>query len=271
MTEEIIFTSKGPRRRSQVRKCHRGTRVRRAVDSGNWEQIAGPGRSWKNIGYKPPPKADLNDDSSSWKSYASWTNVTGPQICWFAASWIVPPRPLADDGQTVFLFIGVEDIGHSHIVQPVLQWGPGPSGDLKGAWSIASYWVGGDNDPLFASEAVVVQPGDKLTGRMVLSPAYDKNDQPNGLVNCRCQFDGHPETILNAENLPPLKICDVTLESYNVSQAAPYPPVATTAFENMVVAFYDGSEPVVWNAEGKAEVNANGSIGAAVTVKYPSV
>jgi hypothetical protein len=63
---------------------------------------------------------------SGWITYASWTNNTGAPISLFSTSWIVPPAPATQSGQTIFLFSGIQNSGF--IYQPVLQWG-------SSAWS----------------------------------------------------------------------------------------------------------------------------------------
>ena len=55
------------------------------------------------------------------------------------------PGPRArTHGQTIFLFNGIEPGDFSHILQPVLQWGPSAAGG-GASWSVASWYVGGGN------------------------------------------------------------------------------------------------------------------------------
>jgi hypothetical protein len=52
------------------------------------------------------------------------------------AEWNVPPAPSTNDGQTVFLFNGLEDYHNVvSIIQPVLGW----NSDYPSAWGIASW------------------------------------------------------------------------------------------------------------------------------------
>jgi len=51
-----------------------------------------------------------------------------------SSTWPVPPQPSINNGETLFLFNGLEDIDAvQSILQPVLQWyAPGP-------WAVASW------------------------------------------------------------------------------------------------------------------------------------
>lgn len=66
--------------------------------------------------------------TTGWVVDASWVNGTGTPITYFATSWVVPPPPATSNGQTIFLFNGMQDATNSHILQPVLQWGTSGAG-----------------------------------------------------------------------------------------------------------------------------------------------
>jgi hypothetical protein len=73
------------------------------------------------------------------------------------ASWTVPPQPLANDGQVLYFFPGLEDINNTEsILQPVLQF-------YLGQWSIAS-WNCCLSGIVTNSAGVNVSPGDRIYG-----------------------------------------------------------------------------------------------------------
>ena len=46
--------------------------------------------------------------TDGWIINSEWTNNTGNPISYFKTRWIVPPEPATDNGQTVFLFNGIQ-------------------------------------------------------------------------------------------------------------------------------------------------------------------
>src|ERR1017187_6783175 len=73
------------------------------------------------------------------------------------ATWIVPPAPTSNDGQTVFFFPGMQDASQDKtILQPVLGW-------VGGQWSIAS-WNCCTNGVTTGSTPVNVNAGDSIYG-----------------------------------------------------------------------------------------------------------
>lgn len=91
--------------------------------------------------------------------------ATGESYGEIIATWGVPPTPATDDGQTLFLFPGLEDINDvQSILQPVLQWyTPGP-------WAIAS-WNCCLNGIAVESTPLDVSPGDTILGTITSSCA----------------------------------------------------------------------------------------------------
>lgn len=72
--------------------------------------------------------------SHNWIEYASTTTTSSFGELY--AYWAVPPAPKDNNGQTVFLFPGLEDYKHVvTIIQPVLGW----NADFASAWGIASW------------------------------------------------------------------------------------------------------------------------------------
>jgi hypothetical protein len=104
----------------------------------------------RELGGIEPPTID------GWLEYVSTTTTTSYGA--IEASWIVPPLPQVDTGQTLFFFPGFEDISDvQSIVQPVLQWyAPGP-------WAMAS-WNCCMQGTTWESNPINVSPGDTVLG-----------------------------------------------------------------------------------------------------------
>jgi hypothetical protein len=117
----------------------------------------------KVIGDERAPKTP--DISHAWIEYASIT-TTGAygQIY---GEWDVPPTPASNDGQTVFLFNGLEDINDVvTIIQPVLGW----NSDYGSAWGIAA-WNCCVNGSVNEATPAKVNPGDHLEGYVFMNCA----------------------------------------------------------------------------------------------------
>ena len=127
-----------------------------------------------------------------WISYAYWTNNTGSPVTRFATTWVVPPAPATDSGQTIFLFNGIQN--STMIYQPVLQWGPSAAGGGS-YWAVASWYADGQTGTSFHSTLVRVNPGDVLVGVMTLTAR-----QGNGF-SYNCQFTGIANSSLPISNV----------------------------------------------------------------------
>jgi hypothetical protein len=78
---------------------------------------------------------------SGWIAYTYWNNGTGKSITSFKTRWVVPPAPVSNDGQLIYLFNGIQNYGYNYgILQPVLQWGASPAGGGS-YWAVASWYV----------------------------------------------------------------------------------------------------------------------------------
>jgi hypothetical protein len=98
--------------------------------------------------------------SHAWVEYSSTTTSTS--YGYLYANWSVPPAPSTNDGQTVYLFPGVEDYNDVvTIVQPVLGW----NSDFASAWGIAS-WNCCKSGTVFEATPVRVNSGDTILGYM---------------------------------------------------------------------------------------------------------
>jgi hypothetical protein len=248
---KYVRTSMGIRLASQVVAVRGGSRVSRPRNGG---------RVHAEAAQNSPEQTQVAVASSGgWISWGSWESAAADPIVSFVASWTVPPAPSQGNGQLVYLFNALQDGAGAHILQPVLQWGLSPALNSGPYWGLASFWVGGTNDPTFCSEFVPVSPGATVTGRMEVSV------QQNGLYSCSCRFDGFPGTQLTAENLPALVGASVTLEAYDIGPDAPYPAISGTNFSGIAVELDSGPPVLDWAKSGGATVLPDG----AVEVVYP--
>jgi hypothetical protein len=259
--DDVYFTSRGPRKASQIRQVPGGARVRQT--GLGWEMRTMDTVSWTSIDQAPPVTSTVTP-AGGWQSWCTWTNRSLQPIGSFESRWTVPVAPAAANGQTIYLFNGLQDANGKHIVQPVLQWGRSPAKGSTNAWGLASFWVGGQNDLMFTTDWVEVAPGAVVTGRMTL------NAQDNGLVSCTTEFDSFPATQLTAENLPPLVECVLTLEAYSTGPAAPFPAVPFTEFSAVTVAPDTVAAKVAWVPNGRAVIKKDGGSGACIDVVYPT-
>lgn len=203
---------------------------------------------------------------SGWISYASWTNNTGHPVTRFSTTWVVPPAPATDHGQTIFLFNGIQN--STMIYQPVLQWGPSGAGGGS-YWAVASWYVDGQGGPAFHSNLVRVNPGDVLTGVMHLT------GQSGSHFSYGCEFTGIANTGLPINNVQELTWNIETLEAYGVQQCSDYPNTNFTAFTGIDLQTSAGHPTIAWSASNavtdcgqSARVVSNANAGGEVDIYY---
>jgi len=165
-------------------------------------------------GTRPP------DISHAWIEYASIHD--GPDYEEIYSEWDVPANPADNDGQTVYLFNGLEDYTNDlTIIQPVLGW----NSDYKDAWGIAA-WNCCYSGNTWEGTPATTNPGDHLEGYVfsncssgsktctswdiVIADEQNKNfseliDSPNNGQTFNWAFGG-------------------VLEVYNIVQCGDYPP-----------------------------------------------
>lgn len=102
---------------------------------------------------------------TGWIVDTRW-NRPGAPVTSFRTTWTVPPAPSSHDGQTIFLFNGLEN--DSMILQPVLQWGPSAAGGGNN-WAVASWFADGQSGQAFHSSLSGVTAGEQLVGVMTLT------------------------------------------------------------------------------------------------------
>lgn len=147
MSDELVLTPGGFRPRSLVHKIEPGHYL--DTSTGRFRQhdrtgklVADHGPMIQRPGGKPLMPTNVTREpgpapalGTGWIVYASWTNNTGRTITSFKTTWVVPPPPATQSGQTIFLFNGIQN--STMIYQPVLQWGPSAAGGGNN-WAVAS-------------------------------------------------------------------------------------------------------------------------------------
>eukprot|EP01111_Echinosteliopsis_oligospora_P003606 TRINITY_DN1565_c0_g1_i1.p1 TRINITY_DN1565_c0_g1~~TRINITY_DN1565_c0_g1_i1.p1 ORF type:complete len:271 (-),score=80.24 TRINITY_DN1565_c0_g1_i1:125-937(-) len=176
-------------------------------------------------------------DPDGWRSSAwSW----GTNYTYFAATFTVPQTPTDTNGQCLFFFPSTqhEGSGSGDILQPVLQYNcNGHSG-----WTMAS-WYGAVQ--YTQSESVPVNPGDAITGAIILSgdtwyiESFPLNNN-NALTVLSVSPGGDDAPYFQAQNT-----AQVALEVYGVSQCDMYPSSPTIEWTGM--ALQDGGNWVTPN------------------------
>lgn len=110
--------------------------------------------------------SDIRPFPTGWTSYADWSNTGPPLIAHFQSTWIVPPAPATDHGQTVFLFNSLIPAIGTSILHPVPQWGSSVAGG-NSSWAVANFCVSGTN--AFFTPLVSIAVGQSLSDIMVIA------------------------------------------------------------------------------------------------------
>lgn len=231
---EWCLTPLGYRQRANVHRVPRTHRARKHLDEP-WQLIeieSGRAQALVPAARKPlPAPVDLGAAGNAWASFGAIANPGTSPFTLSEATWVVPPKPAVDRGQTIYLFNGFQHASDD-IVQAVLVYGkypaaPGTEASTRGGWAIASFLVPSaqsSDQTLLVSEGVVpVKPGDTVTGRI----SYTGTDAVTGDSQYLCEFVNYPTTRL-ATTVPFCGWCCVTLELWDVEDTSQLPPQTTT-------------------------------------------
>jgi len=190
------------------------------------------------------------------------------------ATWIVPPAPTSNDGQTVFFFPGLEQfVGDLSILQPVLGW----NADFGSAWGIAS-WNCCVMGTTVESSAASVNSGDTILGTIVSTCSAGTLTCSKWNITTNDVTSSKSVELANSPNSGQTFnwAFAAALEVYNVSQCSDYP---SNGFINFTaVDLYDNSFNLIpspaWGYSADAsglspQCNYGGQIGTAeVTLDY---
>jgi hypothetical protein len=152
------------------------------------------------------------------------------------AYWNVPPSPTKNDGQTLFLFPGLEDYKDVvTIIQPVLGW----NSDYSAAWSIAS-WNCCVNGAANEAAPQRVNSGDVIWGYMLDTCA-------SGTVSCS-SWDIVTRDLTNGKVSELIKSSSYkqtfnwafagALEVYDIVQCGDYPNSGPSTQDGHSISFY---------------------------------
>jgi hypothetical protein len=171
----------------------------------------------------------------SWIESASTTTSTSYGE--LVATWTVPPAPTSNNGQTVYLFPGMEDINDVvSIIQPVLGW----NSDFGSAWGIAS-WNCCPSGITVESTPVRVSAGDEIKGTMRDLCSAGTLSCAKWRVISEDVTTGHSTTLNNSpsEGQTFNWAFAGALEVYSVSQCSDYPSNGALAFSDLALFDYN--------------------------------
>lgn len=174
----------------------------------------------------------LYPSDNGWVTYAEWYNSSGIPIETFQTNWNVPSTPVANNGQTIFIFNAMQDgvTTTSHILQPVLQWGSSSAGGGS-YWAVTNWYGSGSqtNGQYFHGALAQVSTGTTIQGVMSLT-AVNGNE-----YSYTSSFSGYPaSTEMTVNNAPQLIWAFETLECYGMQSESDYPnALGTTPYISM--------------------------------------
>jgi len=93
----------------------------------------------------------------------------------------VPKTPVAQDDQSIYIWIGTDPDDESDVMQPVLGWnrkgGDDPSGQWygKGGWGIESWMMVPSGQSFYSETIWGFQPGDEIDGLIQADPSLGAN------------------------------------------------------------------------------------------------
>jgi hypothetical protein len=169
------------------------------------------------------------------------------------STWTCPPLPLAQDGQVVFFFPGLEPLSPQPdytILQPVLNYGDygAPS------YSLAS-WNCCPSNITWASSPINVSPGDTLAGTIVMTCAAGTLTCPTWNVISEDKTTSQSTELSgtsNAGNTFNWGFGGV-LEAYNIVQCADYPNNPSLTMNTLL---YDSNLSLVPSPDWTDSLNA---------------
>jgi hypothetical protein len=157
--------------------------------------------------------------SHAWVEYAGTTTTSAYGEIY--ANWNVPPAPATHDGQTVYLFNGLEDYNDVvTIIQPVLGW----NSDYASAWGIAS-WNCCVTGTVFEATPAPVNSGDRIVGAVFDTCAAGTKTCSSWDIITLDETNGNYSELLDTSNFGQTFnwAFGGVLEVYNIAQCGDYP------------------------------------------------
>jgi hypothetical protein len=190
--------------------------------------------------------------SHAWVEYASTT--TSSSYAYMYAYWTVPPAPSANNGQTVFLFPGMEDYKDVvTIIQPVLGW----NDDYPSAWGIAS-WNCCASGTVFEATPTRVNSGDTIAGYMFDTCAPGTLSCASWDIITQDETSGKYSELANTSSQGQTFNWAFAgaLEVYNIVQCGDYPTDNSVSFYN--IELYSDSFALIGNPAWSVTNNSAG-------------
>jgi hypothetical protein len=178
-------------------------------------------------GTEEPP--ELSGDQ--WVEDANLT--TNTSYGGIKATWIVPPAPLSNDGQTVLLFPALS--GALTIIQPVLGWN---AGSAAPQWSIASWNCCYNGNKVYSAH-LNVNSGDTIQGTIQSVCSAGTLSCSGWNITTLDVTSGQSSELTSTSSYgQTFNVADSgVLEVYNVVQCSDYSPNGGVSFSD--VALYD--------------------------------
>jgi hypothetical protein len=184
------------------------------------------------------------------------------------AYWTVPSAPSTDNGQTVFLFPGMEDYNDVvTIIQPVLGW----NADYASAWGIAS-WNCCASGTVFEATPAPVKSGDTIAGYMWQTCGAGRVSCASWDILTEDRTSGRYSELLNTSSQGQTFnwAFAAALEVYNISQCGDYPSNHSISFYDLGLFDYNYAYIAnpSWTADASAGLSPGCSYGVGVNLHY---
>ncbi|GEM_PF-3391509 len=167
--------------------------------------------------------------SNAWVEDAStcYCPTTPPAIQKLSGAWTVPPAPTSNDGQTIYLWIGLQPTANNTapLIQPVLEWGQGSAN----YWQIASWYCSTTSNSSCQSSTSVysTSAGKTITGTLTGS-SCSSSTGVCGSWNIQTTDGTNVSTLTYSGSTALYWLDGAVLEEWNVIQCSDYPAEHTT-------------------------------------------
>ncbi|KAF8912186.1 hypothetical protein CPB84DRAFT_1761523 [Gymnopilus junonius] len=158
-----------------------------------------------------------------------------PSVCFPLLDGTI--RPANTDGQLLYWFNALVPPSDDAILQPVLQYGVSPAGGGP-YYSIASWYL--INSNVYFSDLIQVQPGQELTGYMVLVSTTTSGSTTEYVW--AVYFGGYRGTIITIQTTEQLNWAYEALEIYGTQSTADLPS-GNTDMSGISVTYENNESP----------------------------
>jgi len=216
-------------------------------------------RSNKPIG---PPPPTSRSDQNIWNASVTWDNTSNFPIESFTTNWRVPPYPLVDDNQSIFIYSAAQPADYSSALLPILQYGPSAAGGAN-TWAVATWYM--TSAYVYHTCLTQVEIGDPLHAaihltyiRQLLPPTYDYT----------ARFKGIDDTVLSVRYSQELKDLALGVQGRNVSSEGEYPPGVTLFYPTDVSLVPDLAWKVSGEQGAQVSLDVNTAVNGEISFRY---